>query len=123
MTITRRAILWTTPVITVVAAAPAYAASPEPVPDLDPVACRRPGVGKHTKDYFLRTRHRDDVTVLAVLIGGREAEPGPHGWGVREFKDSRIKRDVVVTYVMTASPAEILRWSAEMAFPVCEETP
>jgi hypothetical protein len=122
VTITRRTILWTAPVVTLVAAAPAYATSANPTPDLDPVACRRPGVGKHTKDYFLRTRHRDDVTILGVLIDGREAEPGPHGWETR-FTDSRIERPVTVAYALTADLGEVLHWTGKVTFPVCKEMP
>lgn len=126
--ITRRGVIrgaaWTAPAIVLAASAPAFATSTDPVdpiPELDPVSCRRPGEGKNTKDYYVRTRHRDEVVVLTVLIGGREAVAGNHGWEVLGFKDSRIKRPVVITYTLAGDPATILRWSNEMTFPVCKD--
>lgn len=120
---TRRSILWSAPVISVAVAAPAFAKSPlpDPIPDCAPVGCKKPGLGKNTKDYYVRTKHRDDVVVLAVLIGGRAAYMSDHGWETRGFKNSRAKRDVVVTYTLASNPGKNLQWSGEVSFPPCKD--
>lgn len=116
-----KATAWSIPAVTLATAAPAYATSTTPaVPDVSPVACRRPGLGKDTKDYFLRTKHRDGVVVFSVLINGRLAAPTPHGWGVFKQKDSRLKRSVTITYAVAGSH-KTLRWTGEVEFPVCKE--
>lgn len=122
MNLNRRNLLWSVPVVSVAAASPAFATSTQdPTPDCAPVGCKRPGEGQNTKDYYVRTKHRDGVVVLAVLIGGRAAYVSDHGWETRRFKDSRAKRDVVVTYTLASNPGKKLQWSGEVFFPPCKD--
>ena len=109
----RRTLLWAAPAVTIATAAPAFATSTV-VPLVAPVGCKRPGVGKHTKDYYVQPHPRPGVVVLTVHIDGQEATPTAHGWEAKGFGDSRRHRAVTVT-------TDHGDWTDVLAFDVCKE--
>ena len=108
-----KAAAWSVPAVTVVAAAPAFAASTTPT--CKPTGCKFPGRSNKKKVKSYRLETGCGAEVKAVFIDGKSATWDGRFWWLRDQSDSRSPLPVAIHF------KDDTVWNGGVKFLPCDE--